>query len=144
MQPAPLFSSASGASSSRALLKLIFGAHHTALADDVAVLLAGDFFRHLEDHLDQRVDRELLRAVEQDSALADVFDDAFVPGAGAVDAVAQRDVEFRRRARGTQVGRFSREWLRRTVVSGLVCSTRWVRRMVVQSYLYSAAQIRQT
>src|SRR5208337_238479 len=61
---------------------------------DVGVLLAGDFFRHLEDHLDQGVHRKLLRAEEQHATLADVLDDAFIPRAGAIDAVAQGNVEF--------------------------------------------------
>src|SRR3984957_2119230 len=73
---------------------LVFGPHHAALADDIAVLLSGNFFRHLKHHLDQRVDRELRRPVEQHAALADVFDDAFVPGTGLVDAITQRNVKL--------------------------------------------------
>src|SRR5208283_5513103 len=72
----------------------VFEAHDAALADDVAVFLAGDFLRHFEDHLDERVDWKLLRPEEQDAALADVFNNAFKPGAGAVDAEAQRNVEL--------------------------------------------------
>jgi hypothetical protein len=65
-----------------------FEAHHAALAHDIAVLLAGDFLRHLENHLNQGVHGKLLRTVEQDSTLADVFDDSFIPGAGLVHAIA--------------------------------------------------------
>src|ERR1035437_2122683 len=83
-QPAALFLGLQG----------ILGTHHAPLAYDVAVLLSGNLFRHLKHHLDQRVNRKLLRSAEQHSALADVFDNSFVPRAGLVDAVAQRNVEL--------------------------------------------------
>ena len=68
----------------------------------------------------------------------------FVPGAGTVDAVAQRNVELQASRPWHPSGPF---FARVAAAHGrfrLACSTRWVRRMVVQSYLYSAAQMRQT
>ena len=38
----------------------ILGPHHASLTDDIAILLSRDFFRHLEDHLNQRIDRKRL------------------------------------------------------------------------------------
>src|SRR5579864_9768011 len=76
------------------LLGRVFGPHHAALADDVAVLLSRNLFGHLENHLDQRVNGERLRTNEKDAALADVFDDALIPGAGFVHPIAQLDVQF--------------------------------------------------
>src|SRR5689334_12842127 len=77
----------SGESGSRIRLGF-FEAHDAALANDIAVLLAGDFFRHLENHLYQSIHRQLLWAMKEDSTLADVFDGAFIPGAGLVHAIA--------------------------------------------------------
>ena len=67
-------------------------ADQSPLAQYVAVFLAGDFFRHLEDHFNQRICRQLLRTEEQDAGLADVLDLAFVPGAEIFSAVANREV----------------------------------------------------
>src|ERR1700739_3832888 len=63
----------------RVLALRIPGADYAALAEHVAVLLAGDFFRHLEDDLDQGIHGQLLWPVEQQPGLAEVFDFAFVP-----------------------------------------------------------------
>lgn len=85
-----------GGEAELAVLRLrgVLGSHDAPLADNVAVLLARDFFRHLEDHFDQGVQGKLLRSYEKDAALADIFDDAFKPRAGAVDAVTQGNVEL--------------------------------------------------
>src|SRR5579872_498356 len=82
------------------LLRGIFGAHDPPLADDVAVLLAGNLLGHFENHLDERVDRKRLRTNEQYAALADVLDDSLKPCAGFVHAIAQGDVELQ--ATGTR------------------------------------------
>src|SRR5579862_4338703 len=72
----------------------VFEAHYAALAHYVAVFLAGNFFRHLKHHLDQGIHRKGVRPVEQDAALADVFDNALMPRTGFVNSVAERDVEL--------------------------------------------------
>ena len=59
------------------------------LADDIAICLAGDFFRHLKNHFDQCINRKFLRTLEQKTGLAEVFDLPFKPPAGIGDAVAK-------------------------------------------------------
>src|SRR5215471_11715065 len=76
------------------LLRRIFGTHHAALADDVAVLLPRNLFGHFEDHLYQSVYRKGLRPNEENAALADVLNDALVPTARLVHAITQRDIEL--------------------------------------------------
>src|SRR6476646_6636879 len=84
-----------GSGQSRSCICLgFFETHDAALADDIAVLLAGNFFGHLENHLHQSVDRQLLRAMEEDSTLADVFDGALIPRAGLIHAVSQGKIQL--------------------------------------------------
>src|SRR5581483_2651538 len=84
-----------GGGQSRSRIRLgFFEAHDAPLAHDITVLLAGDFFRHLENHLHQSIHWQLLGAMEENSTLADVFDDAFVPRAGLVHAIAQWQIQF--------------------------------------------------
>src|SRR6266852_6348623 len=64
-----------------------------ALAENCAVLLAGNFLRHLEHHFHQRILRQLLRSSEQDPGLAEVFDDALVPGSQTLGAIANRGLQ---------------------------------------------------
>src|SRR5260370_23331293 len=73
----------------------LFGTHDTTLAQYVAVLLAGDFFRHLKHHLQQRIQWQLLRTVKEHSRLADVFDYALVPCVAFIDSVTHRRVQFK-------------------------------------------------
>ena len=72
----------------------IFRADHATLAEDVAIPLARNFFRHLEDHLDQRIYRQGARPVKQQPGLAEVFNGALKPRAGVIDAVAERCVQL--------------------------------------------------
>ncbi len=72
----------------------VLGADYATLAEHISVLLARDFFRHLEHDLDQGIHGQLLRPLEQYAGLAEVFDLALVPGAGAIHAVAQRQVQL--------------------------------------------------
>src|SRR5580698_8834381 len=65
-----------------------FATNQAALAEYVAVFLAGDFFRHLEDQFYQRIRRELLGSLEQYARLADVLDQTFVPGAEIFSTVS--------------------------------------------------------
>jgi len=67
---------------------------HAALAQYVAVLLAGDFFRHLKHHLDQGVHGQLLRSLKEQAGLAEVFDFALVPRAGAVYPVPKGQIQL--------------------------------------------------
>ena len=83
----------SGQSGSRIRLGF-FEAHDATLANDIAILLARDFFGHFENHLHQSIHRQLLWAMEEDSTLADVFDGAFIPRAGLINAVAQRKIQL--------------------------------------------------
>ena len=64
-----------------------------ALAEDGAVLLAGNLLRHLKDHLNQRVLRYLHRPMEKDAGLAEVFDDARPPDSQALCAIASRSLQ---------------------------------------------------
>ena len=64
-----------------------------ALAENRAVLLAGDLLRHLKDHLDQRVLRYVHRPVEKNTRLAEVFDDALTPDSHALCAIANRSLQ---------------------------------------------------
>src|SRR5262249_5082342 len=64
----------------RTIISLVLHTNHTALTKDLAVLLSGDFLRHLEDHLDQGVFGKALWACEQDARLAQVLDDPLAPG----------------------------------------------------------------
>src|ERR1017187_7114776 len=73
---------------------VILGSDHAALAEYVAVLLAGDFFRHLKYDLDQSIHGQLLRPMKQQPGLAEVFDCALIPRAGVVYAIAKRHVQF--------------------------------------------------
>lgn len=77
----------------RAVFLLVFHADDTALAKHLAVLLAGDFLGHLEDHLDQCIFGEALRASEQHSRLAEVLDDPLAPCAEILYPVPYRCVE---------------------------------------------------
>jgi len=62
------------------------------LAKYIAVLLAGDFFGHLEDQFYKRIRRQLLRAVKQYPRLADVLDHSLVPGTEIFSAVSKRNL----------------------------------------------------
>src|SRR5260370_41816088 len=73
----------------------LLGAHDTTLAQCVAVLLAGDFFRHLKHHFQQRIQWQLLRTVKEHSRLAVVFDYALVPCVAFIDSVTHRRVQFK-------------------------------------------------
>jgi hypothetical protein len=67
-----------------------FAANQPALAEYIAVLLAGDFFGHLEDQFYQRIRRQLLRSLEQYARLADVLDQALIPGTEIFPTVPNR------------------------------------------------------
>jgi hypothetical protein len=64
-----------------------------ALAKNRAMLLAGDLLRHLKDHLNQRVRRQLQRPMEENAGLAEVFDDALTPDSQALCAIANRSLQ---------------------------------------------------
>src|SRR5438445_37890 len=53
------------------------GTDNSCLAENGAVLLAGDLFRHLEHHFHKSVVGQTLRSLEQNSRLTEVRDDAF-------------------------------------------------------------------
>jgi hypothetical protein len=72
------------------ILNRIFAANQPALAKYIAIFLAGDFFGHFEDQFDQRVRRQLLRALEKYARLADVLDQTFVPGTEIFSTVSNR------------------------------------------------------
>src|SRR5208283_1810738 len=65
-----------------------------ALAQDVAVLLSGDLFRHLKYHFDQRIHRQGLWSPKQQTRLAEVVDRPLIPGTGAVHPVTQPQIEL--------------------------------------------------
>jgi hypothetical protein len=71
-----------------------FRANHAALAENISVFLAGDFFGHFKDHLDQSIHRQLLWTPKEDSSLAEIFNRTFEPRAGVIHAVTKREVEF--------------------------------------------------
>src|SRR6266851_337672 len=70
------------------IVNRVLDSNQPPLAKYAAVLLSGDFFGHLEDHFHQRIRRQLLRAVKQYARLADVLDQAFVPGTEILAAVS--------------------------------------------------------
>src|ERR1700676_5739988 len=70
----------------------VFGTNQPALAKDTTVLLSGDFFGHLEDQFHERIGRQLLRTVKQYAGLADVLDQALVPGAEILPPVSNRQL----------------------------------------------------
>src|ERR1700674_4452861 len=70
----------------------VFGANQPSLAEHSTVLLSGDFFGHLEDQSHQRIRRQWLRAVKQYARLADVLDQALVPGTEIFSAVSNREL----------------------------------------------------
>src|SRR5579863_8390584 len=68
-------------------------ADNAALAQYATVLLARDFFRHLENHLDESVVGQGFRTVQQHAGLAQIVNDSFVPVAQVLDAVAHGRVQ---------------------------------------------------
>ena len=64
-----------------------------ALAQNGAVLLAGNLLRHLEHHFHQRVVRQLLGAEQEYARLAEVFNRALVPCSQALGAIADRGLQ---------------------------------------------------
>ena len=68
----------------------VFGANQPSLTEDTTVLLPGDFLGHLEYQFHQRIGWQLLRTVKQYARLADVLDQALVPGAEILPAVSNR------------------------------------------------------
>jgi hypothetical protein len=70
------------------------GADDPSLAENAAVFLAGDFFRHLENHFDQRVVWQVLWTLEEHTRLAQVFDDAFIPAAQILDPITHGDLQL--------------------------------------------------
>src|SRR6267378_944106 len=69
-------------------------ADQPSLAEHGAVFLAGDFLRHLENHFDKRIGRQLLRSIKQHAGLADVLNYAFKPGAQIFDPEADGTVQL--------------------------------------------------
>src|SRR5208337_1772873 len=74
------------------IVKRVLGANQSSLAEYAAVLLARDFFRHLKDQFHQRIRRQLLRAMEHYARLADVLDQAFIPGMEIFSTIPNRKV----------------------------------------------------
>src|SRR5579863_1904367 len=70
------------------------GAHDAALAHHVAVLLPGDFLGHLEHHLNQGINGQLLRSGEKNAGLADIFDDSLVPRCRLVHAETEWQIQL--------------------------------------------------
>ena len=66
----------------------VLDANQPSLAEDAAVFLSGDFFRHLKNQLDQRIGWQLLRAMKHHSRLADVLDHALIPGAEVLSPIS--------------------------------------------------------
>src|ERR1700720_553642 len=64
-----------------------------ALAENGAVLLAGNFLRHLKHHFHQRILRQLLRSSQQDAGLAEVFDGTLMPGSQTLGTIANRGLQ---------------------------------------------------
>src|SRR5580700_2776998 len=63
------------------ILNRIFAPNQPALTEHIAITLARDLLRHLEDQFNERVRRQLVGSFEKDSGLADVLNQTFVPGA---------------------------------------------------------------
>jgi hypothetical protein len=83
-----------GESGTLGLVLGFFRADDPSLAENIAVLLAGDLFRHLEDHFNQGIDRQRRSALEEHAGLADVLDGAFRPQAQILDAITHRKIEL--------------------------------------------------
>src|SRR5579864_441884 len=70
----------------------LFHSRDASLAKYFAVLLAGNFFRHLEHHLHQRILRKALQATHQCARLAEVSNNALAPGAEVFHPIADLSV----------------------------------------------------
>ena len=70
------------------------GTNDSCLAEHVAVLLTGYLLRHLENHFDQRVYRQLLWTLEQYTGLADVLDRTLQPCTDILHAVTDWAVKL--------------------------------------------------
>ena len=71
----------------------ILAANNSALAENGAVFLAGDFLRHLEHHFDQRVIGQLLGPEQKHAGLAEIFDRALMPCPQALGTIADRGLQ---------------------------------------------------
>src|SRR5450432_132391 len=77
-----------------ALAPDFFSAYHAALAKHTGVFLAGNFFGHHEDQLEQGIRREDMLSVEKYARLADIFYDSREPGVGALGAITHRQIDL--------------------------------------------------
>jgi hypothetical protein len=76
------------------LLLHVLGADHATLAKHIAILLAGNLFRHLKYHLDEGIHRQLRWSTKQQPGLAEIVDYTFKPRAGVVNSKAHRRIEL--------------------------------------------------
>src|SRR5262249_21854081 len=67
---------------------------HSALAQHGAILLSGNFLRHLEHHFYECVSRQILWSLKQHAGLAQVVDNSFMPAAQIFDAIPDRCIQF--------------------------------------------------
>src|SRR5260370_21539706 len=67
----------------------ILHADDSSLAQHLAVLLPGDFFRHLEDHLHQGFFGKAFPSQQQHSRLAEVLDRTLAPCPQVIHPVAR-------------------------------------------------------
>jgi hypothetical protein len=116
------------------MVSRLFGTNQPALAKYVAVLLSGDFFGHLEDQFHERIRRQLLWTLKQYARLADVLDQALVPGTEILPAISNRKLRSQPPSPGHPGRLLFTGAAADGGVSAIGSSTRFPRRMVFQSY----------